>query len=154
MPRQIQDRHSVSNRRDFLKSIRTAIGGIFLAGVNPLSGAQASAAPVVRKVEAQVRLKRADEILLTDMSRLAPPRVISYEDVKGRWRLVPYATDAGQKAEILCVTRRDENDPDSCLVPTVRLPLSLEGQYEVWIIQPRLEGAADAGADFKLTVAG
>jgi hypothetical protein len=129
--------------------IWSALGASAAAGDPPPAATPRGALPV-ETVQAEGQRQPGD-VMLLDMSRIEPQSAISREDVKGRWRLVPYTTDAGGQGEVLCVTQRDEQDPESCLVPTVRLPLNLEGEYEVWIIQPRTERAADAGADFKLS---
>ena len=92
-----------------------------------------------------------EEVLLTDMSLIQPPEALTRGEEKGLWRLIPYRTDTGGRGELLGVTQRDEEDPESCLAPTVRLPLNLQGEYEIWIIQPRTQRAADAGADLKLS---
>jgi hypothetical protein len=145
------DQGPATGRREFLRSAGLVAGGLCLAGVRPLVLAQEPQVPPGGSPDAVVQGRPGETILLSDMSRLEPQSAISRDEVKGRWRLLPYTSDGGGKGEILCVTQRDENAPESCLVPTVRLPLNLRGVYEIWVIQPRLARLADAGVDLRLS---
>ncbi|HJN14547.1 MAG TPA: hypothetical protein QGH10_03600, partial [Armatimonadota bacterium] len=79
-------------------------------------------------------LKTGDEILITDMSFLAPSEAISTTGEKGKWWLRSYHTDAGDDAALVSVETQDVADPESTLASALELPLDLRGWYEIWVL--------------------
>lgn len=79
-------------------------------------------------------IRPGDEIVITDMSLLRPSSAISRRSEKGKWWLREYTIDGEPgRHSLVCVEEQDLDDPASCLAPPLRLPLKLDGWYEVWV---------------------
>ncbi len=90
-----------------------------------------------------------DEIILRDVSRLTPPSALAKTSQKGRWWLRPYKDENGQEHTMLMTVERDMDQPETCIVPAVTLPLKLDGWYAVWIATYR--GTYGGGLDVRLS---
>ena len=107
--------------------------------------------------EAPAKMKPGDELLLGDVSLLQPSGAVSERSVKGKWWLRQYTMpDAPEPRSLLTVEEQDPEDPASCLAPPLRLPLKLDGWYEVWVRtyrRPYASGQAylQGGIDVRLS---
>jgi len=99
--------------------------------------------------EAPTGLKPGDEIVIDDLSLVQPASAVSGRSVKGKWWLRRYTVSGESQARaLLSVEEHDLNDPASCLAPSLRLPLDLEGWYEVWV---RTYRQSPGGIDVRLS---
>jgi len=95
-------------------------------------------------------IRPGDEIVITDLSRLVPAEAVAGRSEKGKWWRRDYALPGGTEEQALvCVEEHDLADPASCLAPELRLPLNLEGWYEVWVRTLRRREAG--GIDVRLS---
>jgi len=105
-------------------------------------------------IQAPAELAPGDEIVITDMSLLGPQDALSARSEKGKWWLRRY-TAPGEASEgtLAAVEEADPYDPDSCLASELRLPLDLDGWYEVWVRthRPPVGGGAQGGVDVRLS---
>ena len=86
-----------------------------------------------------------EEFVIDDFSRTHPQAAIARRSEKGKWWLRPFRTATGQEGHMLCVEARDMEDPQSCIVPPLTLPLARSGWHQIWIgtYRPRLGGGVD-----------
>ena len=89
-----------------------------------------------------------DEIVIEDMGRFGPAKVVADTSRKGMWWRRRYQI-GDTPGEMLCVEEHDRADPGSCLAPGISLPLFLTGWYEVWVRTYR--PAAGGGIDVRLS---
>ena len=84
-------------------------------------------------LEAPGDLRAGDEIIITDLTPLQPEEAVSAHSEKGKWWWRPYSTPDGEQHHLVCVEEQDTAEPQSCIAPSIRLPLNLEGWYEIWV---------------------
>ncbi len=86
-----------------------------------------------------------NEIVISDFTRIVEQQHISAESTKGKWWSRSYKTPDGKIGQMLCAEQRDMDDPESCLVAPITLPLDLSGYYQIWIgtYRPRFGGGLD-----------
>jgi len=84
--------------------------------------------------ETPPQIQPGDEIVITDTRLLGPADSIRDLSVRGKWWRRAYRIGGRDKEQaLLCVEEHDPDDPASCLAGQIRLPLKLEGWYEVWV---------------------
>lgn len=96
-----------------------------------------------------VRPEPGDEVILGDFTRLTPAAALSQKSERGKWWLRRYKLGDGAERVMLMTVERDMDKPETCLVPQVTYPLSLQGWYEVWVATYR--GAHAGGIDVRLS---
>ncbi len=87
-----------------------------------------------------------DVVILDDFSRLTPSNAISRNSEKGKWWLRRYVDKSNSTEHVMLTTvQRDMDNPESCLVPPVTMPLKLKGSYEIWVgvYRPAYQGGVD-----------
>ena len=95
-------------------------------------------------------LRPGDELVFDDMTAFGPKAAVSDTSRKGQWWRRPYRCEGGDEVRhMLCVEEHDPRAPHSCLAPPLRLPLKLDGWYEVWVTTYRAE--TGGGIDVRLS---
>jgi hypothetical protein len=108
-----------------------------------------------RSVGEAQKAKAGDEVLIRDLSQIAPESTWSITRTRGKWHLRPYQLADGQKGRLLMV-----NDPAKDLGPSavpseIEWKVDLPGWYAIWIGVPTLDlrpraGARESGVDIAL----
>ena len=95
-------------------------------------------------------VRPGDELVFDDMGAFGPRTAISETSQKGVWWRRPYRCESSEDTRhMLCVKEHDPADPRGCLAPALRLPLTVEGWYEVWVTTVR--GEEGGGIDVRLS---
>lgn len=95
-------------------------------------------------------LRSGDEVVVTDMGLFSPMEAASESPAKGVWWRRRFRHGVAQEwQEMLSVEEHDPAEPESCLAPSLRLPLRLSGWYEVWVTTFRPEKGG--GIDVRLS---
>lgn len=106
-------------------------------------------------VDAQnAALQAGDEVLIRDLSTLAPSAVWTETPTRGKWHLRPYRLADGQAGKLLMVCDLAGDEGPAAVPPEFEVALNLPGWYAIWLGAPLMEHSALGGGGINVALDG